>query len=122
MNINKLNKGDIIECCGIKALVLDLSKENYIKVIINGKIKAAINKDWLDIWKFCNPIKDNRIVSNETFAIRLKTFIEETEVNDPCSDEEKDYLLNVANKLLNYQIDTATDKEEINYLKSLKLL
>lgn len=69
-----------------------------------------------------NPIKDNRIVSSKTFAIRLKSFIEEVRVNDPCSEEEKEYLLNVANNLLNYQIQTATDEEEINYLKRLKLL
>lgn len=69
-----------------------------------------------------NPIKDNRIVSSKTFAIRLKSFIKEVRVNDPCSEEEKEYLLNVANNLLNYQIQTAVDEEEINYLKRLKLL
>ena len=69
-----------------------------------------------------NPIKDNRIVSNETFAIRFKNFISDVNVNDACSFEEKEYLLNVANQLLQYQIQTATDKEEINYLKRLNLL
>jgi len=69
-----------------------------------------------------NPIKDNRIVSSKTFAIRFKSFIEEVRVNDPCSEEEKEYLLNVANRLLEYQIQTATNNEEIEYLKRLKLL
>lgn len=71
---------------------------------------------------FDNPIKDNRIINSKTFAIRFKSFIEEVRVNDPCSEEEKEYLLNIANQLLNYQIQTVTDKEEINYLKRLKLL
>ena len=69
-----------------------------------------------------NPIKNNRIVSDKTFALRLKTFIEGIVVNDAISEEEKEYLLNVANQLLQYQIQTATDKEEIDYLKRLNLL
>ena len=68
-----------------------------------------------------NPIKDNRIVSSKTFAIRLRDFISNVEVNDPCSEEEKEYLLRVAENLLYYQIRTATDEEEINYLKRLNL-
>lgn len=68
-----------------------------------------------------NPIKNGRIVSSKTFAIRLKNFISDVEVNDPCSEEEKDYLLRVAEDLLHYQIKTATDEEEINYLKRLHL-
>ena len=69
-----------------------------------------------------NPIKNNRIVSDKTFALRFKTFIEGIVVNDAISEEEKEYLLNVANQLLQYQIQTATDKEEIDYLKRLNLL
>ena len=68
-----------------------------------------------------NPIKDNRIVNSKTFAIRLRDFISNVEVNDPCSEEEKEYLLHVAEDLLYYQIKTATDEEEINYLKRLNL-
>ena len=33
-----------------------------------------------------NPIKDNRIVNSKTFAIRLRDFISNVEVNDPCSE------------------------------------
>ena len=69
-----------------------------------------------------NPIKDNRIVSSKTFAIRFKHFIEDVQVNDPASEEEKEYLLNVSDQLLKYQIQTVTDEEEINYLKRLNLL
>ena len=69
-----------------------------------------------------NPIKDNRIVSSKTFAIRFRHFIENTNVNDPASEEEKEYLLSVANQLLEYQIQTVSKKEEIDYLKRLHLL
>lgn len=68
-----------------------------------------------------NPIKENRIVSNYTFAVRLKSFIESVDVSDACSEDEKQSMLNTANELLNYQIDTVTDKDEIDYLKRLLL-
>jgi hypothetical protein len=67
-----------------------------------------------------NPIIDNRIVSNQTFAIRFRNFIRDTQVNDAASDEEKCYLLNVAQSLLNYQIETATDEFELRYLDNIK--
>jgi hypothetical protein len=35
--------------------------------------------------------------------------------------EEYEYMQIVANDLLKYQIQTATDEEEINYLKRLNL-
>ena len=69
-----------------------------------------------------NPIKDNRIVSNQTFAIRFRNFIRDTQVNDAASDEEKCYLLNVAQSLLDYQIETATDESELKYLENIKHL
>jgi hypothetical protein len=36
--------------------------------------------------------------------------------------EEYEYMQNVADSLLKYQIQTVTDEEEINYLKRLNLL
>ena len=125
MNKEQLKKGDIIECNGITAYVVDPNyKENYVKVNLGNTCRARvlINKDWLSVWNFVSPIKNNRIVSNETFAIRFRNFIKDVHVNDPASEEEKEYLLNVANNLLNYQIQTATDEKEISYLKRLKLL
>lgn len=120
--MKKLKHGDIIECCGITAYIVDPNyKDNYVKVILNDKCWALLNKDWLSIWRFANPIKDNRIVSSKTFAIRFKNFIKDVQINDACSEEEKEYLLNVANQLLEYQIQTATDESEINYLKRLNL-
>ena len=121
MNKEQLKHGDYIEKGNLVAYVIDPDWKNSVKVSINGT-KLLIPFDWLNDWNIANPIKDNRIISDETFAIRFKTFIEETEVSDPCSDDEKDYLLNVANRLLKYQIQTATDKSEIDYLKRLNLL
>ena len=69
-----------------------------------------------------NPFKNNRIVNDITFALRLKNFIEKVDVNDICSFEEKEYLLNIVNELLNYQIKTVIDEDEIKYLKNNKLL
>jgi hypothetical protein len=120
MNKEQLKHGDIIECCGITAYVVDPNfNDNYVKVNLGNTCRARvlINKDWLSIWNFVSPIKDNRIVSDETFAVRFKNFIKDVQVNDPASEEEKEYLLNVANRLLKYQIETATDESEISYLK-----
>lgn len=64
-----------------------------------------------------NPIIDNRIVSGTTFALRLKSFVENVQVNDAMSEEEKEYLLSVAERLLFYQALTATDANEIAYLE-----
>lgn len=68
-----------------------------------------------------NPIIDNRIVNDTTFAIRLKSFIDNVDVCDCMGEEEKEYLQRVAVKLIKYQVETATDKEEVNYLKRLGL-
>ena len=67
-----------------------------------------------------NPIKNNRIVNDKTFAIRLREFIKNTQINDAASDEEKHYLLDVAQALLDYQIETATDECELKYLKNIR--
>ena len=67
-----------------------------------------------------NPIKDNRIVNDVTFAIRLRDFIKDIQVNDAMSDEEKCYLLNIAQSLLDYQIETATNESELRYLENIK--
>ena len=68
-----------------------------------------------------NPIKDNRIVDDKTFALRLKNFIENVTVCDQPSEEEKEYLQRVAVKLIKYQVETSTDEEEVSYLKRLGL-
>lgn len=63
-----------------------------------------------------NPIIDNRVVNDTTFALRFKNFIERVNVCDQPSEEEKDYLLMVAYKLLTYQAETAVDSNELKYL------
>lgn len=68
-----------------------------------------------------NPIKDNRIVNDTTFAIRLKLFIDNVDVCDCASEEEKEYIQRVAVKLIKYQVETATDKKEKDYLKRIGL-
>ena len=66
---------------------------------------------------FENPIIDNRIVNDYTFALRLKNFISKVEVNDLLNEEEKEYLLHVADKLLRYQKLSVMTKSEKEYLK-----
>ena len=122
MNKEQLKVGDYIQSNSGKLFAhVDKILEYKIRVIISGK-KAYIFNDELKYWSYANPIKDNRIVSSKTFAIRFKDFIKDVQVNDPASEEEKEYLLNVADQLLKYQIQTATDEEEINYLKRLNLI
>ena len=64
-----------------------------------------------------NPIKDDRIVSNITFATRLYHFIKDVDVNDACNSNEKKSMLYGAKRLLEYQVLTAEEEKEIDYLK-----
>lgn len=66
-----------------------------------------------------NPIRDGRIVGDRTFAMRLYKFLEGVEVQDLPSEEERDYLLGVAKRLLNHQMATAQTAEETEYLKRI---
>ena len=77
----------------------------------------AYKADWTITDSFESPIIDNRIVNDYTFALRLKSFISKVEVNDLPSEEEKEYLLHVADKLIRYQKLTAMTKSEKEYLK-----
>lgn len=69
-----------------------------------------------------NPIIKNRIVFDQTFALRLKNFIQSVDACDQPGEEEKEYLLNVANYLLMYQVNTVTDLHEIGYLRNNGLI
>lgn len=77
----------------------------------------AYRADWTITDPFDNPIIDNRIVNDHTFALRLKNFISKVEVNDLPGEEEKEYLLHIADKLIRYQKFTVMTKSEQNYLK-----
>lgn len=69
-----------------------------------------------------NPIKENRYVNDITFATRLKYFIEHTGktygASDFLIDEEWEYLLSVANKLVSWQKTNVTE-EDFEYFKNL---
>ena len=64
-------------------------------------------------------IIDNRIVSDKTFAVRLRGFMQSVTCNDACCDDEIEYFKSVANSLLDHQIHTVEDEHEIQYLTSL---
>lgn len=74
----------------------------------------------INLKRMNNPIKDNRIVNDVTFAIRLRDFIYYTDICDAISEEEKDYLLRIAQQLLDYQVETATNESELRYLENIK--
>ena len=63
-----------------------------------------------------NPIKQNRIVQDHTFALRLLNFALDTQCNDSCGEDEKKSMVSYSIELLRYQIQTATNKKEIDYL------
>lgn len=125
MNKEQFKVGDIIQ--SDKGTIACVSK------ILNGKIRVWINnqKDYildeqLHHWSYANPIKNNRIVDSHTFAVRFKQFLDwvpkEFYMSGPHILEEYEYMQDIANGLLKYQIQTATDEEEINYLKRLNLI
>ena len=69
--------------------------------------------------KNMNIIKENRIVSDRTFATRFLGFLKDIQVNDPMSAEELEYLRRVANSLLVHQKNTCTEKQELDYLNTV---
>ncbi len=95
-----------------------------IRVWINNQ-KDLVYNEQLHHWYRANPIKDNRLVSGYTFAVRFEQFLKwipkEWWMSQPHYYEEYKYMMNVANRLLQYQIETATDEHEIDYLKRLNL-
>lgn len=94
----------------LKGEVLKLEEE--VSVL---KKLAATRKD--------NPIKSNRIVSDQTFAVRLKGFAEGCRCSDQASEEEAVYLASVAERLLKWQTRTVRkDSEEYRYLERLGLM
>jgi hypothetical protein len=93
-------------------------KDDYLDNIFN-RIISYEKKQLESMEKLENPIKDNRIISDKTFATRFKLFLNNISANDASSDEELEYFKMIANKLIKYQILTATEDEEINYLNML---
>lgn len=125
MNKEKIKYGDILESdTGTIAHVRKVI-DSGIRVWINDEKDIILNEQ-LHHLKFANPIKDNRIVSSKTFAVRFKQFLKwipkEWWMSQPHYYEEYEYLMYVAQHLLDYQIQTAEDEVEIDYLKRLELL
>jgi hypothetical protein len=125
MNKNQLKKGDYIQSDFGKFAYVDKILPTKVRVWINNK-KDYILDEQIFHWSYANPIKDNRIVSSKTFAVRFKQFLDwipkEFYMSGPHILEEYEYMQNIADNLLKYQIQTVTDEEEINYLKRLNLL
>lgn len=64
-----------------------------------------------------NPIKDNRVAGGIHFASVLLSFAEGMDSECACGEDEKEIMISYASKLLEYQIETATDKYELEYLE-----
>ena len=70
-----------------------------------------------------NPIKSNRIVSDKTFAVRLRSFMHQIQPCDAASEEEVNYFIHVAEKLLSWQTKTVRRLSgEAEYLQRLGLM
>lgn len=61
-----------------------------------------------------NPIIENRVVSDITFAVRNLSFLMNLfpNLSSQIMMEEYEYLVSTACKLLKYQIETCTDSEK----------
>ena len=125
MKKEQLEIGDHLQSDSGKFAYVDKILPTKVRVYIDNQ-KDYILDEQLHHWSYANPIKDNRIISSETFAVRFKQFLEWIPEKWITSQihyvEEYNYMLQIANQLLNYQIQTSTNEEEINYLKRLKLL
>lgn len=84
-----------------------------------SKIKNAVCNliETFKLEKVNSPIIDNRLVNDYTFVIRLKLFLENVIILDLPGEEEKEYLLNIANKLIDWQKLTVLNNTEKEYLK-----
>lgn len=125
MNKEQFKKGDYIQSDSGKLAYVDKILPTKIRVWIDGQ-KDYILDEQLHHWSYANPIKDNRIVDSYTFAVRFKQFLDwipkEFYMSGPHILEEYEYMQAISDSLLKYQIQTAIDKSEINYLKNLNLL
>ena len=125
MKKEQLEVGDFLQSDSGKFAYVDKILPTKVRVWIDNQ-KDYILDEQLHHWVYANPIKDNRLISSETFAVRFKQFLEWIPEKWITSQihyiEEYNYILQIANQLLKYQIQTSTNEEEVNYLKRLKLL
>ncbi|BBI90979.1 hypothetical protein [Tenacibaculum phage PTm5] len=80
---------------------------------VTNKIKS--NQDKNDVSK--SPFVYNRLVCGIHFATRFKSLVSNLSPADACMDDELEAMNNYADTLLRHQVLTATDKNEIEYLK-----
>ena len=125
MNKSDIKIGKSIEDIeGNIAYVDKILKNGKIRIYMNGK-REYLSEESLQYWKPMNPIRNGRIVSDITFAVRFKQFLKWIPKNWWMSQchyfEEYEYMMMVAEELLEHQINTVTDENEIKYFENLNL-
>lgn len=102
----------------------DKTDEN---ILLSGRIRQL--EDDVRVYKALsrgkkeNPIRSNRVVSDKTFAVRLRSFVKDIQTCDAAGEEEKEYILKTAERLLEWQVKTVRkDTTEYDYLCSLGLV
>lgn len=114
------SKGEEIKIVGtLGAGNYPLEMSNGLNYTLRGKCEIKTEERLKMSIILRNPIKDNRIVSDFTFATRLKDFLKDIEVCDAIQSEELDYLNHVADLLLEWQLKTCSDQLELDYFKNL---
>ena len=126
MNKSDVKIGKSIENIeGDIAYVDKILKNGRIRICMNGKREYLLEES-LQYWKPMNPIRNGRIVNDITFAVRFKQFLkwipENWWMSQPHYFEEYEYMMMIAEELLEHQINTVTDENEIKYFKNLNLL
>ena len=117
-SLNKAKRAELVRLLANKSDEVILLKAELVKRDEEIEIYKKTSGNHKD-----NPIKSNRLVSDKTFAVRFRSFVEEVRVNDPMSEEEKEYLHHVAERLLKWQTKTVRkDTEEYKYLERLGLM
>lgn len=61
-----------------------------------------------------NPIIENRLISDKTFALRLLNFIKNVDTADLPGTKEKQYLIKVAENLIKWQKEQPVIKKKSN--------
>lgn len=107
----------------IKLISEDSGVANFPLLFDNSQVYSVNGKPLSDgpqlimIYNKVCPIVDGRLVSDMTFALRFRNFLGRIQVADAASDEELEMLKSVADSLLDWQLQTAEDQHEIDYLK-----
>ena len=111
--------------CEVHIVSENSGDNNYPILCDNGKYYSINGKgkdgDRLLIYYIRrSPFADGRLVfSDITFAVRFRNFLNDIDTADCASSEELDYLKMYARELLDWQLTTANDKNELEYLKTV---